>query len=79
MQHVRVLMYCNVTLILLTDSQVKFSVMSSTRTDNVGTSLSSLVDNLKADTEYDFMVFATNGAGDGDVASLEVTTLAGGK
>ena len=53
--------------------------MSSTRTDNAGTSLSLRVNNLKADTEYDFMVFARNGAGDGAVASLEVTTHAGGK
>ena len=64
---------------LLTDSQVNFNVMSSTRTDNAGTSLSLRVKNLKADTEYDFMVFARNGAGDGAVASLEVTTHAGGK
>ena len=53
--------------------------MNSTRTDNVGKSLSSSVKDLKADTVYDFMVFARNGAGDGAVASLEVTTLAGGK
>ena len=55
--------------------------MNSTRTGNAvaGTSLSLRVSNLKADTEYNFTVFATNGAGDGASASLQVTTLAGGK